>query len=121
MSSGFRSEDLCEAIGSSKNSQHAKGQAADFEIFGVANAELAKWIIENLDYDQLILEFHKPDEPNSGWIHCSYKSATDNRKSTLRAFRNDQGKTQYVEYNPSWTLGEYTKEEVIKMYADKGV
>ena len=100
VSSGFRSEELCVAIGSSVNSQHAKGQAADFEIFGVPNAELAKWIIENLDYDQLILEFHKTDEPNSGWIHCSYKSPSDNRKSTLRAFRNDQGKTQYEEYKP---------------------
>ena len=101
ISSGFRSEELCVAIGSSTNSQHAKGQAADFEIFGIPNAELAKWIIENLDFDQLILEYHKPEEPNSGWIHCSYKSPTDNRKQTLRAFRNDQGKTQYVEYNPN--------------------
>ena len=40
ISSGFRSEELCEAIGSSKTSQHAKGQAADFEIFGVSNQEL---------------------------------------------------------------------------------
>ena len=101
ITSGYRSEALCEAIGSKKTSQHAKGQAADFEIFGTPNAELAKWIIENLDFDQLILEYHKPEEPNSGWIHCSYKSPTDNRKQTLRAFRNDQGKTQYVEYNPN--------------------
>ena len=36
VSSGYRSEALCEAIGSSKNSQHAKGQAADFEIFDVS-------------------------------------------------------------------------------------
>ena len=56
ISSGFRSEELCVSIGSSTNSQHAKGQAADFEIFGTPNAELAKWIIENLDFDQLILE-----------------------------------------------------------------
>ena len=54
-------------------SQHAKGQAADFEIFGIANAELAKWITENIDFDQLILEFHNPEEPNSGWIHCHIK------------------------------------------------
>ena len=53
------------------------------------------------DFKKLILEYHKPEEPNSGWIHCSYKSPTDNRKQTLRAFRNDQGKTQYVEYNPN--------------------
>jgi len=99
ISSGFRSEKLCVAIGSSVNSQHAKGQAADFEIFGIPNAELAKWIIENLDFDQLILEYHNIGEPNSGWIHCSYKSPADNRKQTLRAFRNEQGKTQYAEYN----------------------
>ena len=101
VSSGFRSPELCVAIGSSTNSQHAKGQAADFEIFGVSNQELAHYIDKNLDYDQLILEYWKPEEPNSGWIHCSYKSPTDNRKQTLRAFRNDQGKTQYVEYKPS--------------------
>ena len=101
VSSGYRSPELCVKIGSSMKSQHAKGQAADFEIFGVPNAELAKWIVENLDYDQLILEYHKSEEPNSGWIHCSYKSPTDNRKQTLRAFRNDAGKTQYEEYKPS--------------------
>ena len=100
VSSGYRSPELCVKIGSSMKSQHAKGQAADFEIFGIANAELAKWITENIDFDQLILEFHNPEEPNSGWIHCSYKSPTDNRKSTLRAFRDDNGKTQYVEYKP---------------------
>ena len=101
VSSGFRSEELCVAIGSSVNSQHAKGQAADFEIFGVPNAELAKWIIENLDYDQLILEFHKTDEPNSGWIHCSYKNPEDNRKQVLRAYRNSEGRTIYEPYDPS--------------------
>ena len=101
VSSGYRSPELCVKIGSSLKSQHAKGQAADFEIFGVPNAELAKYIIDNLNFDQLILEYHKPEEPNSGWIHCSYKSPTDNRKQTLRAFRNDQGKTQYVEYKPN--------------------
>ena len=54
VSSGYRSEELCEAIGSSKTSQHAKGQAADFEIFGVSNQELVIWINENLDFDQMI-------------------------------------------------------------------
>ena len=101
VSSGFRSPELCVAIGSSVNSQHASGQAADFEIYGVSNKELADYIADNLDFDQLILEYHNPEEPNSGWIHCSYKGPTDNRKQTLRAFRNDQGKTQYVEYKPS--------------------
>jgi uncharacterized protein YcbK (DUF882 family) len=74
VSSGYRSPELCVAIGSSQNSQHAKGEAADFEIFGLSNAELCKWITDNLEFDQMILEYHKLEEPNSGWIHCSYKS-----------------------------------------------
>ena len=32
VSSGYRSPELCEALGSSKTSQHAKGQAADFGV-----------------------------------------------------------------------------------------
>ena len=97
VSSGYRSEALCEAIGSSKTSQHAKGQAADFEIFGVSNQELVIWIDQNLDYDQMILEFWKgPDEPNSGWVHCSYKKE-GNRKQLLRDYKKD-GRTVYEEY-----------------------
>ena len=70
VSSGFRSVALCQAIGSKATSQHAKGQAADFEVPGVDNYELALWIADNLPYDQLILEYYSGG--NSGWIHCSY-------------------------------------------------
>ncbi len=84
VSSGFRSPDLCEAIGSSRTSQHARGQAADFEIFSVANKELAEFIIKHLDYDQCILEFWNENEPNSGWVHCSFNSQ-GNRKQFLQA------------------------------------
>ena len=93
VTSGYRSEALCEAIGSSKTSQHAKGQAADFEITGIDNKELAEWIIDNLDFDQIILEFYTEGDANSGWVHCSYKMH-DNRKQVLRASRKD-GKTHY--------------------------
>ena len=93
VSSGYRSEALCIAIGSKISSQHAKGQAADFEIYGLSNGELAEWIRENLDYDQLILEFWTPESPNNGWIHCSYNSE-GNRKEYLRAYKNE-GKTKY--------------------------
>ena len=93
VSSGYRSEALCIAIGSKISSQHAKGQAADFEIYGLSNGELAEWIRENLDYDQLILEFWTPENPNNGWIHCSYNSE-GNRKEYLRAYKNE-GKTKY--------------------------
>jgi hypothetical protein len=86
VSSGYRSVALCEAIGSTNKSQHTKGQAADFEIFGVANKDVADFIIQNLDYDQCILEFWNENEPNSGWIHCSY-SSSGNRKQYLKAQR----------------------------------
>ena len=93
VSSGYRSQELCVAIGSSTQSQHAKGEAADFEIFGVSNKELADWINENLDYDQLILEYWKESDPNSGWVHCSYTNGS-NRKQYLRAYK-ENGSTKY--------------------------
>ena len=93
VTSGYRSVELCMAIGSSANSQHAKSEAADFECLGVDNAELADWIKNNLDYDQLILEYYTPGEPNSGWIHCSY-IPEGRRASFLHAFKQD-GKTKY--------------------------
>ena len=71
VSSGYRSPALCEAIGSKSTSQHARGEAADFEIFGISNKELADWIHYNTNYDQLILEYWKESDPNSGWVHCS--------------------------------------------------
>jgi len=84
ISSGYRSPKLCEAIGSSRTSQHARGEAADFEIFGIHNKEVSDWIVKNLDYDQCILEFWNPNDPNSGWIHCSYNDLR-NRKQYLKA------------------------------------
>jgi len=93
ITSGYRSPELCIAIGSSINSQHAKAEAADFECPGVDNAELADWIHRELPYDQLILEFYTPSEPNSGWIHCSWIPDTP-RASYLWAYRSE-GKTKY--------------------------
>ena len=93
ITSGFRSVDLCLAIGSSSNSQHAKAEAADFECVGVDNAELADWIKSNLPYDQLIVEYYTPGEPNSGWIHCSYISDQP-RASFLHAYKSE-GRTKY--------------------------
>ena len=93
ISSGYRSPELCVAIGSSTKSQHASGCAADFEIFGVSNKELADYTDVNLDYDQLILEYWKESDPNSGWIHCSFNTQ-GNRKQYLRAYK-ENGSTKY--------------------------
>ena len=82
ISSGFRSPELCEAIGSKPTSQHTKGEAADFEIAGISNLQVALWIQNNCDFDQLILEYWKEDDPNAGWIHCSFVEGS-NRKQVL--------------------------------------
>jgi zinc D-Ala-D-Ala carboxypeptidase len=79
--SGFRCLELNRAIGSSDSSQHVTGNAVDFEVPGVDNKEVALWVKENCDFDQLILEFYKDGEPTSGWVHCSYDVDKDHRKS----------------------------------------
>jgi len=94
INSGYRSPDLNEAVGGSSRSQHCKGEAADIEVPGTPNAELAEWIRDNLEFDQLILEFYTPGIPDSGWVHVSYLADGDNRGECLTAARID-GKTQY--------------------------
>ena len=96
VTSGYRSPKLNRAIGGSSKSQHCKGMAADFEIFSIPNNEVSDWIKENLMFDQLILEYYQPGEPNSGWIHCSYNPEVNaNRKEYLMAIKDENGKTQY--------------------------
>lgn len=80
----YRSPALNAAIGGASHSQHTKGCAVDIEIPGHSNYEVAKWISENLDFDQLILECWKPDDPHAGWVHCSYVSVSENRREILR-------------------------------------
>ena len=82
VNSGFRALRVNRAIGSRDSSQHAKGEAADIEIPGIDNLVLYYWIAEELDFDQLILEFYN-GEPSSGWVHVSYVGL-ENRNQTLR-------------------------------------
>ena len=88
INSGYRSPELCLLVNSTVTSQHTKGQAADFKIKGLPNKVVSDWIVNSLDYDQCILEFWKPEEPNSGWVHCSY-SFEMNRKQYLQATKLD--------------------------------
>jgi hypothetical protein len=94
VNSGFRHPEVNAKVGGSKTSDHCRGQAADIEIPGVANAELAEWIRDNLEFRQLILEFYTPGVPDSGWVHVSYV-AEDNKKQVLTAVKRD-GKTVYL-------------------------
>ena len=82
VTSGYRSPELCEAIGSKSTSQHTKGEAVDFEVIGVANIQVAYFIEANCDFDQLILEYYCPDDDQKGWVHCSFVEGS-NRKQVL--------------------------------------
>ncbi len=83
ISSGFRCLELNSRIGSKPKSQHVTGHAADFEIPGCSNFYVAQWIQDNLDFDQLILEFWAADDPCAGWVHASFVSQPVNRNQTL--------------------------------------
>lgn len=94
VNSGYRSPDVNASVGGSKTSDHCKGQAADIEIPGIANAELAEYIKANLQFTQLILEFYTQGIPDSGWVHVSYDPA-NLKCQTLTAVKKD-GKTVYL-------------------------
>lgn len=118
VNSCFRSRPLNDLVNGSPNSQHCcfgdhTGAAADIEIVSeeVSNLELAEWIRDNLEFDQLILENYQPDRvskitgkpegPNSGWVHVSYNSVGENRKEVLRMVKNPKSKK--AEYFPGLT------------------
>ncbi len=85
VNSCYRGKQLNEAVGGSKTSQHCKGEAADIEIIGMSNYDLAIYIKDNFDFDQLILEYadNLKNDKNSGWVHVSYVSSSVNRKQCL--------------------------------------
>lgn len=72
VNSGYRGLALNSIIGGASSSQHCKCEAADIEISGIDNYDLACWIRDNLEFDQLILEFANGGG-NNGWVHVSWK------------------------------------------------
>jgi D-alanyl-D-alanine dipeptidase len=92
VNSGFRSLLLNKKIGGSKTSQHLKGEAMDLDLH---DRNLFNWIIDNVDFDQLIYEFGTVT--HADWFHISY-SKGKNRKQVLRAVKK-AGKTVYITYS----------------------
>lgn len=74
ITSWWRCQALNQMISNNPNSQHTKGEAVDFIVNDVPNIDVAKYIRDNLTYDQLILE--------RSWIHCSVVDQ-GNRKDIL--------------------------------------
>lgn len=100
INSGYRSMALNMAVNPmtttiNRLSKHCLGQAADIEIDGVSNYDLAAWIRDNtVSFHQIILEFYVPGEPNSGWVHVSY--VPDNLKKECLTARRVDGKLVYT-------------------------
>jgi zinc D-Ala-D-Ala carboxypeptidase len=99
VNSAFRAVRVNRAVGSSDKSQHPKGEATDIEIDGVPNAELACWIKDNLEFDQLILEAYRPGVPGSGWVHVSFRIG-NNRKQCLTMTMGTHGPVYSRGINP---------------------
>lgn len=93
VNSGYRAPDVNAAVGGSRTSDHCKGQAADIEIPGIPNADLAQYIADNFEFTQLILEFYTPGVPDSGWVHVSY-DPNNLKKQVLTAMR-ENGRVVY--------------------------
>lgn len=94
VSSGYRSPELNKAIGGATNSDHCKGYAVDFEVFGIANDVLFEYIKSNFKFTKLILEFWDEKNPNGSWIHVSYNK-DDLKCQCLKAVKQ-KGKTVYL-------------------------
>ena len=94
VNSFYRGEELNKAIGGSSKSQHCKGQAMDIDDTRCkkTNAEMFKWIKENLNFDQIIWEFGSDKNPD--WVHISYVDEVNNRNRCLKAYKK-RSKTKY--------------------------
>lgn len=105
INSSYRSPLVNKAVGGSKTSQHSNGEAVDFEIPGISNKAVADWVADNLEFDQVILEFYNAkDGANSGWVHASIKRNGANRKQRLIASKSKSGGTTYTpvkDFDPS--------------------
>lgn len=94
INSFFRSPKLNKAIGGSYTSQHCQGEAIDMDA-DEDNHKLFDWLIENVEFDQIIWEYGTDENPD--WIHISYESSRPNRNEILKVEKVD-GTTKYSHF-----------------------
>lgn len=77
ITSGYRCNELNEAVRGVENSQHKEGCAADITPSGYGNFMMRDivWLITNLPFDQLIIY--------RDFIHISYVSTERNRRKLI--------------------------------------
>lgn len=90
ITSCYRAPAVNAAVGGSSTSAHRFAHAADFEVQGVANIDVCRWVAENMpDFDQIIYEFGP-----SGWCHIGFSKGMA-RKQLLSAIKKGT-KTVYL-------------------------
>ena len=103
ITSGYRSPDLCEKIGSKRYSRHAKGLAIDSECLAMTTAKFALTIAETvIKYDlkvaKIILEHYTGG--NSGWVHTArFRGGEKEYPLKLFTASKHKGKTIYPPIN----------------------
>lgn len=74
--------------GSSKTSQHCKGEAMDLDMDLVPvklnNSDLFHFIKDKMSFDQIIWEGDSHGESKPDWVHVSFRLDGKNRKQCLR-------------------------------------
>jgi zinc D-Ala-D-Ala carboxypeptidase len=99
LSSGYRSKQLNAVTkGASATSQHSTGEAGDIDMDGteIKNSEIFYFVLDNLEFDQLIYEYGNDENPD--WVHVSYEtSGKPQRKQVLKCVRVN-GEPKYIPF-----------------------
>ena len=87
VTSGFRCQQLNQAVGGVGNSQHQYGEAADLSIPSEAVArDWFQWLVKYTDFDQLLFEHSR--RLGNCWLHISCR--WDSSKNRHQAIFNYQ-------------------------------
>jgi uncharacterized protein YcbK (DUF882 family) len=89
ITSGYRSKQLNDAIGSNDRSQHRVGCAADFKVAKMTPDEVVQAIVAtDIQYDQLIREF-------DSWVHISVPNNENDLPKNQTLIIDKQGTRLY--------------------------
>jgi len=90
VSSGFRSKQTNDGVGSRDSSQHRIGAAVDFRVPELTPDQVVRVVIaSNLPYDQVIREFDR-------WTHISIPNTPDMKPRKQALIIDKQGTRPFV-------------------------
>ena len=72
VNSGFRNDEVNAEVGGGAGSYHTLGLAADIEVPGMSNIDVARVCAKNPEIDKVILEHYINGRPRSGWVHLQW-------------------------------------------------